>query len=325
MSTMTATARCWPAPWPRCRTISTPISDQPVGIASAIPGGWPISLLPVKFFGTDAPPSVYNACKAIDHAVAQGARVINASWHVAFARKDTQALRDSIRRAKQAECLVVAAAGNDGSDNLVYETSPANFGNDPEFKNLAVLTVAASDRHDYKASFSNFAPSIVDLAAPGKDILATGRYLIDPPRYENFSGTSAATAFVSAGAALVLALNPTWKPRRVITHLLASAEVCPQLATTCLGGKRLSLGRAVNGPLTVTAPAAGATATVGVVTRISWSNAYMNPDLDKVRIELIKGDGTVKVLSSNANNSTATGDFDWTPESQHRTPPAGSG
>ena len=51
-------------------------------------------------------------------------------------------------------------------------------------------------------------------------ILTTARYLVNPPRYVDYSGTSAAAAYVSAGAALVFALNrpgwtaraPGWKP-----------------------------------------------------------------------------------------------------------------
>ena len=52
-------------------------------------------------------------------------------------------------------------------------------------------------------------------------ILTTGLYLDSEPRYAEYSGTSAAATYVSTGAALVFALNPTWTSQKVVQHLLA--------------------------------------------------------------------------------------------------------
>ena len=60
-------------------------------------------------------------------------------------------------------------------------------------------------------------------------ILTTGPYLDGTPRYIEYSGTSAAAAYVSAGAALVFALNPAWTSQDVVQHLLASAVTSKNL------------------------------------------------------------------------------------------------
>ena len=61
-----------------------------------------------------------------------------------------------------------------------------------------VMAVAATDRHDQPASFSNFG-DWVDIAAPGRSILST----IPGGRYAYKNGTSMATPHVSALAGLL--------------------------------------------------------------------------------------------------------------------------
>jgi hypothetical protein len=264
-----------------------------VGVGSAVHPSWNISLLPVKFFSPAGRPDAFHAALAIAHAVGKGAKVINASWHVPTGDSDLWMLRLALEFARLKNRLVVISAGNDGSDNEVYPTFPANFGS--AFTGN-VITVAASDRDDFKASYSNYGPTTVDIAAPGTAILSTALYLAGAPRYADYSGTSAAAAFVSSAAALVFALNPPdwdgagapgWGARAVKQHLMASAETKPGLMLACIGGRRLSIARAVHGPLALTAPATGATLVVGVPTTVAWTVAYDNPRFTDVRVELV--------------------------------------
>ena len=261
------------------------------GIGSAIPATWNISLLPVQFFSPEVEPHAAYAAVAIVHAAFNlfhphhRARVINASWHVAPGDAGLETLKWAIVFAKEFfDCLVVFAAGNDGTDNEIYPIYPANFSNDPLLAGN-VITVLASDRYDAKAFFSNYGKNTIPIAAPGMRILTTARYLVNPPRYAEYSGTSAAAAYVTAGAALVFALNPGWSAQQVIQHLTASAETIDVLKIACIGGKRLSLDRAVYGPLHVTAPLAGATLSRSATNVITWTNDYSNPGLTAVRIE----------------------------------------
>src|SRR6266545_115191 len=293
------------------------------GVSSAVPHAWNIRLLPVKFFSPAAGPSAAYAALGIAHAVDKRAKVINASWHVASGDPHLWVLRLALDFAARQNRLVVVAAGNDGSDNEVFPTYPAHFGS--QFKDN-VMTVAASDRDDFKASYSNYGRNIVDIAAPGTAIVSTALYLgANPPRYADYSGTSAATAFVSSAAALVFALNPPnwdnagapgWRPRDVIRHLLASAETKDGLMLACRNGKRLHIAGAVYGPLSLTAPAAGDTLVVNVATAITWTVTYDNPDFTHVRVEFI--------TTANAKHPLGTvpigdGTLSWTPTAAQAT------
>ena len=91
-------------------------------------------------------------------------RIISASWG---SNSKSKALEDTIRAAGEAGILFVAAAGNDGTDNDRRPHYPSNY----DLPN--VISVAALDRTDNLASFSNYGVKTVHIAAPGKEILST--------------------------------------------------------------------------------------------------------------------------------------------------------
>jgi subtilisin family serine protease len=88
--------------------------------------------------------------------------------------------------------VLVAAAGNDGDSTVNY---PAGY---PE-----VVSVAATDHNDARASFSN-ANSDVEVAAPGVSVLST----IPGGQYARLSGTSMATPHASGVAGVLWQLFP---------------------------------------------------------------------------------------------------------------------
>jgi subtilisin family serine protease len=231
------------------------VTNNNLGIASAVHPGWSINLMAVKFFEEPGRPTAADAFIAIGWAALRffslftgnRVKVINASWHVAAGGGGLVALRWITILAVNLGCVVVFAAGNDGTDNGIYPLFPANFTNHALLHGR-VLTVLATDRYDNKAFFSNYGQAMVDIGAPGIHIQSTGRYLVPPARYSRYSGTSAAAAYVSAGAALVSALHPNWGPAQVVQRLLATADVVPQLGIACIGGRRLNLWRAINDP-----------------------------------------------------------------------------
>jgi thermitase len=106
--------------------------------------------------------------------------------------------------------LLVAAAGNDGDSTQNY---PAAY---PE-----VVSVAATDNRDQRASFSN-ANADVEIAAPGVNILST--YSSSNTSYSSLSGTSMATPHVAGVAAIIAGRNPSLTASGIRSKLVASVD-----------------------------------------------------------------------------------------------------
>lgn len=105
-----------------------------------------------------------SSIKAIDFAIQNGAKIINASW--TGSDNDT-ALREAIDRFRTAGGIFVAAAGNEAADNETTHSYPSDYDLDN------IISVAATDQNDLLASFSNFGGTSVDVAAPGVNIFST--------------------------------------------------------------------------------------------------------------------------------------------------------
>ena len=114
----------------------------------------------------------------------------------------------AVNRMVAAGVTTVVAAGNETQD--ACNVSPARA--------ASAITVAASDRSDRIASFSNFG-SCVDVFAPGVDI--TSAWTGGGTR--TISGTSMASPHVAGAAALYLEDNPGASPASVTSGLLGSA------------------------------------------------------------------------------------------------------
>ncbi|WP_205696129.1 S8 family serine peptidase [Conexibacter sp. SYSU D00693] len=129
--------------------------------------------------------STAGVANCITYLVGKGAKVISMSLGGAA----SATLQSAVANAAANDVLVVAAAGNDGNATVNY---PAGY---PE-----VVSVAATDRRDARASFSN-ANADVEVAAPGVDI--TSAWNTSNTAYATISGTSMATPHVAGVAALI--------------------------------------------------------------------------------------------------------------------------
>jgi thermitase len=257
-------------------------------------------------------PTAAVAAAGMVYAVIQHARVINASWHVL-----DQGLLYSVISALGSQnppVLVVAAAGNSGSDNTQIPVLPASYRGSvrgkPPLDNL--IAVMATDHSDNKCEFSNYGAN-VDLAAPGEDILSTSIYFVSPPlppptrvyspAYRLFSGTSASAAYVSAAAGLLLAIDD-WTPVQIRDQLVASGDTIPNLQGAGRNGPRLNLGRAVSGPFSVTQPGAGVTLPQGGAYTVHWVNLYNAPIVASVAVQFVDpGSGAVLAAFPGLPNS----------------------
>jgi subtilisin family serine protease len=209
--------------------------DNGIGIAGL---GWSTRVLSVRVLDSKGAGLASNIALGIRYAAdTPGVRVINLSLQqdAVDASKISTELGDAVAYALSKGIVVVAAAGN---QSRIEPSYPASF--------PGVISVGAADEHDQTASFSPAAAfsnhgTWVDLAAPGVGVLT-----ITPgcDCWVTPNGTSFATPFVSAAAALVLAVKPTMTPAEVKARLDATADPIPGQGVDVASG-RLNVGRAV--------------------------------------------------------------------------------
>lgn len=137
-------------------------------------------------------------------------------------------MQDAIDFAVSQGSVVVVAAGNESRD--ASGAVPANCDN--------VITVASVGEDGSRASYSNFGNS-VDIAAPGggngRGILSTidrGDRGREGPTYANYQGTSMATPYVAAVAAMVKSLDKSITPAEVESLL---KETSKEFVASCIG------------------------------------------------------------------------------------------
>jgi subtilisin family serine protease len=217
-----------------CAGIIGAEGENEIGIAGV---NWKVQIMPLKFMNAGGSGTTKDAIEAINYAIDRkkagvNVRVISASWG---STQRSRALETAIRKAYENDILFVAAAGNSSTDNDRRPHYPSNY-NVPN-----VISVAALDRHDQLASFSNFGAKTVAIAAPGVDILST--WLENG--YEEKSGTSMATPVVSGVAALVLAENPRMSVDELRKKLLDSTDPIVALKGKVATGGRINAAKAL--------------------------------------------------------------------------------
>ena len=143
----------------------------------------------------------------------------------------SDALTRAVERVAQRGILLVAAAGNNyGRNNDELGSYPANT------KSPNVISVAASNAAGGLASFSNYGPTTVDIAAPGSDILSTVPVALKGVPYDYNDGTSMAAPHVSGVAALVATVNPAAPSALIKSILLATVTPRTGLKKKTLSG-----------------------------------------------------------------------------------------
>ena len=185
--------------------IAAATTDNGIGVAGV---AWGARVMSVKVLDSGGIGSYSSIAAGIVYAADEGAKIINLSLGGA---PSSPTLCQAATYATAAGALVVAATGNTGGPVLY----PAACDH--------VLAVAATDRADQRADFSNLGPQ-VDLAAPGVDIYSTWYQSgLQASGYFTKSGTSMATPQVAGVAALVWSRWPTWTPDQVAQRLLDTA------------------------------------------------------------------------------------------------------
>lgn len=189
------------------------VTDNGIGIAGITTNA---KILPIKAGDKDGNFTVSAVVEAILYAISQNVDVINLSLGgYSSSNLPLMSITDAIMQAYQKGIVVVAAAGNDATDEWTF---PAAI--------PSVIAVSATATDDNRAKFGNFG-SYIDIAAPGTNILST---IITNADYDNVkdgytteSGTSVAAPIVSGIAALLKSIHPDWGPDEIEWALELSA------------------------------------------------------------------------------------------------------
>ncbi|MCP4806262.1 MAG: S8 family serine peptidase [Proteobacteria bacterium] len=169
-----------------------------------------------------------------------GIRAVNYSIASSSA---TDSFRDAVLALDEVGVLLVAAAGNCGSDscwdadNDAHPLYPANYGYDH------VITVAGSVEGGGFNTWSHYGASTVDLAAPGVDICAAG--VLSDDSYYSAAGTSYAAPIVAAAIGLLDTAHPELTTTEVGRVLRASAVDHDDWADKTRSGGVLDVERAI--------------------------------------------------------------------------------
>jgi len=158
------------------------------GVLAAIAPGSVI--MPLRVFDDNGQTDLFSIAKAIRYGAQHGAQVINMSFGTLT---NSKAIQSSITYAQGLNVTLVASAGNNNTTSPQY---PAAYS--------GVITTAATNIFDQKASFSNYGSSVV-VDAPGVNIILP----YPGGMYSVVSGTSFSAPTVAGEAALVRSLRTT--------------------------------------------------------------------------------------------------------------------
>jgi subtilisin family serine protease len=207
------------------------------GGGPAVGVAWNVRLMALKFLESDGNGSISAALACINYAVAKGAHIMSNSWGTRPGGAQPAGLRDAVAAANARGVLFVVAAGNNSNNNDTRDVWPTNV----DLPN--VLSVAATDRQDGLASFSNYGRQKVHLGAPGVAIFSC--WAGSDTDYNSIPGTSMACPHVAGAAALVKARFPSADAAEMKQRILSTVDPVNSLTGKTVTGGRLNVDRAV--------------------------------------------------------------------------------
>jgi thermitase len=211
-------------------------ANNGIGMAGA---AYPVALMIYKVLNQSGSGDDGTIAQAVIDAANNGASVISMSLGGAGY---SQTLQNAINYAWSKNVLVVAAAGNAGSNALFF----------PGGANHA-LGIAATDNTDNWATFSNYGNQVA-VGAPGVDILSTFPTYPAAEGLQNYgslSGTSMAAPYAAALAGMIFTASPGLTAAAARMRVEASADNpnAGGASGQYLGYGRVNFARAVNGDL----------------------------------------------------------------------------
>ena len=167
-------------------------------------------IMPIKVLDETNSGTWFQIAEGVVYAVDHGARIVNLSLG---STQFSPTMEAAINYAAEHNVLVVAAAGNYGSNSAFY---PAAYDN--------VLAVAAVAQNNKAWPLSNYG-DYIDVAAPGQRIYSTARRADrQKDAYGFMSGTSMAAPIVSGLAGLLLSQEPTRTAHGIAQRIMATSD-----------------------------------------------------------------------------------------------------
>lgn len=269
---------------------------------------WKVKIMPLKIFDADNNGgTIAIETAAIQYAVSKGAKVINASYHLGttYSNVEYEAIRNS-------GILFAIAAGNGGDDGLGDNN---DFTPDyPQGYNLPnTILVAATDQNDRRATFSNYGPNTVHVAAPGVYILSTvpaagvsGSFVSMCTNsfyagYDFCQGTSMAAPHVAGLAGLLSSYYTNFNYTQIRSMILRYVDVLPELVNWISTGGRINAYEALSALLIPTNLTATATSSSTVA--LSWTDNARHEDGYYIERAIV-GSNFVRIGYAAANSTT---------------------
>ncbi len=209
------------------------VGNNGVGVTGV---NWKAKVAALKFLKANGTGNISDAVRALIYATTMGFKVTSNSWG---GGGFSLTMSNAITAAKNAGFLFVAAAGNSATNIDGSPFYPASY------SHPNVIAVAATNRNDALATFSNYGAVSVDLSAPGVDIYSTLRN----GGYALFSGTSMATPHVAGAAVLLWNTNTSLGYADVKNKILTSVDALPSLTGKVVSNGRLNICKMLNGCL----------------------------------------------------------------------------
>ncbi|MBG9454778.1 peptidase S8 [Lysinibacillus sphaericus] len=166
-------------------------------------------ILPIDVFNGGKGADDFVIAQGILYAIEQGADVINMSLG---GYGENSLLKDAVQKAIDKGITIVAAAGNESTDDYSF---PASY--------EGVISVGSTNDRNELSGYSNYGPS-VDVVAPGEGVYST---FYDEKKESSFkvdSGTSMASPIVAGIASLLKSKYPNLKPHEIEAILEMTAK-----------------------------------------------------------------------------------------------------
>ncbi|MDP7288657.1 MAG: S8 family serine peptidase, partial [Phycisphaerae bacterium] len=275
--------------------------------ASGITGvNWDVSIMALKFLDDSGSGSTEDAILAIDYATMMrrdySVNVVatNNSWG---GGGYSTALLDAIENSGRGGVLFVAAAGNEGQNNELIPHYPSDY--DSEY----IVSVAATDRYDQLAGFSNYGAISVDVGAPGVSIYSS----VSGGGYAWFQGTSMAAPHVAGVVGLLAAYQPDATVGEIRDAILSSVDPLASLDGVTVTGGRLNAFSALlalgsGGPRVMSASPSGRSAPVAEI------SIYFSEDLAPASVIganfTLRDNGVDGIFDNADDNLFAIGELD---------------